>query len=94
MADYDPKIIQQFADKLYSQANTIIAVYTLIIGTVCGVVFYVIKISMHVTNLNSLVGFAVGAVIGYFFGKEKAFELKLKAQTALCQVKIEENTRK
>jgi hypothetical protein len=35
----------------------------------------------------------LGGVIGYFTGKEKAFELRLKAQQALCQLQIEKNTR-
>jgi hypothetical protein len=35
----------------------------------------------------------VGGVIGYFTGKEKSFELRLKAQQALCQLQIEKNTR-
>ena len=36
----------------------------------------------------------VGGVSGYYHGKEKAFELRLKAQQALCQLQIEKNTRK
>jgi hypothetical protein len=36
---------------------------------------------------------ALGGILGYYWGKEKAFELKLKAQQALCQLQIEKNTR-
>ena len=32
--------------------------------------------------------------LGYGMGREKAFLIKLQAQIALCQAKIEENTRK
>ena len=34
-----------------------------------------------------------GLGIGVAFGLEKAFLLKLQAQTALCQLQIEANTR-
>jgi hypothetical protein len=34
----------------------------------------------------------IGGVSGYYYGKEKAFELRLKAQQALCQLQIEKNT--
>lgn len=35
----------------------------------------------------------VGGIAGYYSGKEKSFELRLKAQQALCQLNIEKNTR-
>lgn len=41
-----------------------------------------------------IVGLIIGAAIGYFIGDGKAFELRLQAQSLLCQVAIEENTRK
>jgi hypothetical protein len=40
-----------------------------------------------------LIGASFLCIIGYYFGKEKAFQLKLQAQVSLCQVAIEENTR-
>lgn len=45
-------------------------------------------------DLFAALGAVVAGLIGYAIGTEKAFQLKLQAQTALCQVKIEENTRK
>jgi len=36
----------------------------------------------------------ISAIIGYLIGCEKAFWIRLKAQIALCQAKIEENTLK
>lgn len=34
------------------------------------------------------------SALGFLIGQERAFRLKLQAQIALCQVRIEENTRK
>jgi hypothetical protein len=36
---------------------------------------------------------AIGAILGYAVGSERAFSLRLAAQTALCQAQIERNTR-
>jgi hypothetical protein len=41
----------------------------------------------------AVLGTAIVGLFGFLIGRERAFELKFRAQTALCQVKIEENTR-
>ena len=41
----------------------------------------------------TIIGVVLGGAIGYVWGTQRAFILKLQAQTALCQVRIEENTR-
>ena len=41
----------------------------------------------------TIIGVVLGGAIGYVWETQRAFILKLQAQTALCQVKIEENTR-
>ena len=41
----------------------------------------------------ALVVAVVGALLGYAVGSERAFALRLMAQTALCQLQIERNTR-
>ena len=50
-----------------------------------------------ITPASLLVGCLAGAVlfglIGFMTGRERAFRLRLVAQTSLCQLKIEENTR-
>jgi hypothetical protein len=88
--EYNSDIIQAFADKLYSQANTIVATSTvlgLIIGGVGGF-----------AALQNAVGAIVGAImlglIGFSIGQGRASALKLQAQTALCQVQVEKNTRR
>jgi len=93
MAEYDSKVIQKFADRLYRQAQTILVSYPLIGGLLLMGIFYGIELTYR-THISSLIGFIVGALVGYLFAVEKAFKLKLEAQTALCQAKIEENTRK
>jgi hypothetical protein len=40
-----------------------------------------------------LIGILVVGLLGFWIGWNKAFILKLHAQIALCQAKIEENTR-
>ncbi len=95
MVEYDPKLIYEFADRLYKKAKYIIATYVivgflsgLLIGGVIG--YSVIK----ALEFGIIFGPILGVAIGYEMGAEKVFELKLKAQTALCQLKIEENIRK
>ena len=41
-----------------------------------------------------LIGALLFGLIGFMAGRERAFTLRVQAQKALCQVKIEENTRK
>lgn len=91
MTDYDPKIIFDFADRLYQKANRIIALYALI-GAALG--FLGGHLISDKGNIPSFISLVIFGAIGYSLGKEKAFQLKLQAQTALCNARIEENTRK
>lgn len=86
---YDPSVIRGFADELYRRANTIVIVNAAIFGLVGALVGGVVK-GVGVAIIAAL----VAGGIGYYLGLQKAFLLKLQAQTALCQVKIEENTGK
>jgi F0F1-type ATP synthase assembly protein I len=74
---------------LYSKANTVITIYTIIGALIGGILGYIVG---RVGGL--LFGLVVFGSIGFYLGREKAFWLKLQAQTSLCQAKIEENTRK
>lgn len=89
MPEYDKKIIIEFADRLYKKAGSIVAIYTLA-GAVVGIF---VGLGMKSTPAVLIAGLIFGA-FGFYLGKEKAFTLKLQAQTALCQAKIEENTGK
>ena len=91
--DYDPEIIQRFADKMYSQANAVICLYTLVLTVIGGATGYAIAPDTH--RVPAAAGAAVvGAILGYVAAQPRAFQLRLQAQTALCQMKIEANTRR
>ncbi len=96
MTTYDPAFIQRFADRLYSRAA--IAVVT---SAVLGLLIGFLLAPMLLQNLpvaiatrcpDWLVAVVLGA-IGCAQGLERSFALRLQAQTALCQVEIERNTR-
>lgn len=99
MVSYDPKIIQEFAEGLYKKANSIIASYTLLgllIGLIIGFAVGEVKTGFYLnsdirTILTTILAI-IGGLIGFSTGMGKAFILKLQAQTALCQMKIEQNT--
>lgn len=89
MATYDPKIIQEFAEGLYSRATTVVVVNVLFFALVGGIAGYFLF-----RAAGTVILMAIGAAVGYYLGSQRAFLLKLQAQTALCQVEIERNTRK
>lgn len=98
MIDYDSKLMYEFADRLYKQAAQVVfssIVWGLIVGLfVGGAGDYLLAGSRRISvGLLAVAGAAIGVFLGYVAGREKAFALKLRAQTALCQAKIEENTR-
>lgn len=91
---YDPSVIADFAQRLYDRAETAVGLYTiggavigLALGGALGIVWGINTIGA------ALIGTAVLGYLGYMAGSGRAFRLKLEAQTALCQVEIERNTR-
>ncbi len=80
MVSYDPAVIRTFAQTLYDRAATIMFVYTAIGVVIGGTVG---KLAFGNTGMFFLAALAGG--IGYFIGSQRAFLLKLQAQTALCQ---------
>ena len=85
---YEPKVIQKFADKLYSQANSIAFSYGFlgaIVGAIVG--------QLAFKNGGALIFGAVACLLGVAIGVSKGAELRLKAQLALCQMHLEWNTR-
>lgn len=96
MIQYDSKVIFQFADRLYKQAAQVVASYAAVggliglgIGAGAGLM---LRAPGGALADGIIVGLFLGAM-GYAMGQQKAFELRLQAQQALCQAKIEENTR-
>lgn len=88
MATYDPKIIQAYADDLYSRATTIVVMNVLFFAVLGGIGGFV-----AFRGAGSAVLLLLGGLVGYYFGSQRAFQRKLQAQSALCQVEIERNTR-
>ena len=101
MAIYDPEVIQSFADDLYVKAASIVRSYTIVAGF-CGALigagggFAVAGQGGPSESplFGGLLLCALGAAMGYSAGQQKAAGLRLRAQTALCQVAIEQNTRR
>lgn len=87
MIRYDASIIREFAQSLYNQAESTVLIYT-IGGIVIGV-----GLGYLISTVALLIGAVIIGGIGYMIGQARAFQLKLQAQVALCQVQIEENTR-
>ena len=94
MAQYDPIIVTKFADRLYSRAAAIIALYGFagaVFGAGAGVaLFSTMRWSVAV---GGFFGMLVGLFFGAAIGEDRASLLKLQAQQALCQLQIEWNTR-
>ena len=98
--NYDPRVIEQFAEKLYRKASAFVA-GSVVIGAALGAAFG----SVPLTSLGSewpvpsmfgfvtlLIGGIFGAAIGYVIGDTRSFGYRLQAQSALCQLQLERNT--
>ena len=96
---YDEKVIIEFAARLYRRASAITLQYVLVAGGFGAlVVFAGSSYAARSGESSSLGGLVVlvavvGGALGYAFGTERGFALRLMAQTALCQLQIERNTR-
>ena len=90
MVNYDPNIIQEFAERMYRKANFIIRLFAVVGVLVCSGA----GIAIHGVSALVVGYAAVGGFIGYLIGKEFAFWFKFRAQEALCQGYIEAGIRK
>ncbi len=88
---YDPAVIQKAADMLYAQAEKTVVTCTLV-GIVVGLgAGWALD---NRTLITRLIGAVIAGGLGFAIGQARAFSLRLQAQTALCQMRIEENTNK
>ena len=98
MVTYDPRVVREFADRLYRRARFVVALYTgvsILAGLILGVaVGQFLATTGGVQGIPAALLALVFGVLGFVRGRERVFALKLQAQTALCQVQIEENTRR
>ncbi len=93
---YEPSLIQQFAQRLYERANSTILLYTVFGALVGGLIGALLSGAVGNRGAGApfaLCGMLVLGLVGHALGSEKAFWIKLQAQTALCQAQIEKNTR-
>ncbi len=88
MAQYDPKIIYQFADRLYARANSIVAKYLLLAGLLGAAIGYVIDVLARSNQFTLTIAFAVlGAIFGALGGADKAFRLKLRLRWPFAKLR-------
>lgn len=86
---YDEKVLEAFADTMYRKARYITAIYT--VGGLFVVGFAAAAVAREPVAIAVLA--VSGALFGFVFGNSRALSLRMQAQTALCQVSIERNTR-
>lgn len=101
---YDSSILREYAEKLYTQARWIAlttactwAGVTAVAGWVVGAAGGTLErfgIAGDAATTLAGVGAVFGFVLGTAVGIRRGFNLRLDAQRTLCQVQIEENTRK
>ena len=100
LPDYDPRVIEQFAENLYKKASAFV-VGSVAIGGALGAAFGAVPLTSLGASwpIPSIFGFATmlvggifGAAIGYVIGDTRSFGYRLQAQGALCQLQTERNT--
>jgi hypothetical protein len=90
--EYDPRIIQKCADKLYSRARIVVVLAAITGMMTGGIAAFYIYVAFSSGALASI-GFTLLVLISIIGGNARALQLKLEAQTSLCQMMIEDNTR-
>lgn len=100
LPSYEPRIIEQFAEKLYRKASAFV-LGSVVVGAFLGAAFGAVPLTSlgAAWPVPSAFGFATllaggifGAVIGYVIGDTRSFGYRLQAQSALCQLQLERNT--
>jgi hypothetical protein len=96
-SSYDPKIIERYAERLLSKADSV-RVGASIAGGIVGVLIGCVPltplktvwgVSGPVGVATILLGAFLGLLIGYVIGEGRAFRYRVEAQRALFQVDIE-----
>ena len=94
---YDAIIIHAYVERLYRRANNAIVTYTLLgvgMGLSVGYILagFLGEVGRGRKPYEALCILLFGG-IAWSVGRDRAFALRAKAQLALCQTRIEENTR-
>lgn len=94
IVQYDPNIIRGYAETLYRRASRIV-IMAGVSGFVLSAGFGALFMSAVKDNATGVLMFGLfGMLIGVTVGRGRALVLQLQAQSALCQVAIEANTRR
>jgi|GEM_PF-898358 len=98
---YDPNVLQKYADQLYSQARWVVASLTALgffvgFAASCILAWALLSRSPGAPPPGAWILLLplVGLALGLAYGRGKAFQLRLEAQRTLCQLQIEQNTRR
>jgi outer membrane biosynthesis protein TonB len=100
LPEYDPRVIERFAENLYRKASAFVA-GSVAIGAALGAAFGAVPLTSlgAAWPVPSIFGFAtllvggiLGGAIGYVIGDTRSFGYRLQAQSALCQLQTERNT--
>jgi len=89
---YDVTVIQEFADRLYSEAASVViksTIFVALMGAIVLVVLAAVVQPRESLGAAAAIGALLGGLVGYSRSESRAFELRLRAQQALCQVQIE-----
>lgn len=94
--EYDAAVLQEFADRLYTKAQWLVAKAVVFGASAGAAAGYAISLASGARDGGAcaLAGALVGTAAGFIFGSERSLTLKIQAQTALCQMQIEANTRR
>lgn len=93
LPSYNPAILGSFAQRLLRQANTIVVVYVLLGLVAAAVAYYNLHMLWPLTPGMRLLAPIATVIVATYAGFERSFALRVQAQTVLCQVSIEANTR-
>jgi O-antigen/teichoic acid export membrane protein len=95
---YDAAVIRAYAAQLEARADTVVLSSSLVGGLVGAGLIVVLSAaageipeSPHAMLAVMLMGAAIGFVLGAVVGRQLAPELRLRAQSALCQVQIQQH---
>ena len=96
MSDYDPSLIRDAAARLHARAR-IAPPMSAVLGVAIGFIVapHLLQAMPPAVSLRcpEWVVPLVFGIVGWLQGLERGAHLRLQAQAALCQLRIEENTR-
>lgn len=90
---YDPVAIQKLAKWCCRRSMLVLVFHPILGASICCFAFHELGGYELGEGRAAVIGAGVGVVLGYLFGSLRSKSLQLQAQAALCQQRIEENTR-